>query len=442
MKYLSSIIFLLVVSLSAMAQGIHFEHSTFNEALKKAKSENKVLFIDGYAVWCGPCKQMAKTVFMDKEVGDYFDKNIVALKVDVERGEGPMIKRNYGITGLPGYVFIDGDGHVTYRFSAAMPKEKFLEKVELAVAYSKDSNSVGRLAERYRTEKNDEQFVRLYLNKLKESKSTNYTEILEQYLNIQTSVPENSKEMVQLLADHNEEIVFGSKADEIIQRNNGSDAWKLYVRKDIREIFQKLPRKMLENTTDYAIAQKDTAILEMVMDRAIEAGVKVDDNQRKRTYVFYYLNTGNGEQYKKLVREDNEAYIQSINIQNLRDTYLKIQKEKAEGDPSALGTSPHSVRYSRYIVSMVNNYAKFAETEQEKEDVIRWMKVGYDIIPGDAITISAYANVLYFLGKDKNKAIELKEEAYQIISKEEGKAGAAIKADLELMKAGEPIVLN
>ncbi len=442
MKKLYSTIILTLVCMLGIAQGIEFEHITLDQAVQKAKSENKLVFIDGYAVWCGPCKKMAKTVFMEEEVGQYFDENFVALKVDVERGEGPMIKNKYGISGLPGYVFIDGDGFVVYRFSAAMPTEDFLKEVALAVSYGKDPNSVGRLSERYEAEKNDEKFVRLYLDKLKESKSTNYTDVLEQYLNIQKSIKESDKEMVLLLADHSKEIVFGGKADEIIQRNNGSDAWKLYVRKDIREIFQKIPRSMVESTTNYAIAKRDTAILEVALERAGEAGVKVDDKQRKRIYVYYYSSIGNGPMYKSLVRGDYEVFIQSIDVEDMRSKYYSWKKKKEDGDKEAQFTMPLSQRKSQEIANIVTSYAKFADSDTDKADVIRWMKVAVDIYPDDANILSTYASILYLFSEDKAKAIEIKDKAYQIAKEEGNKRSSGMFEDLQLMKEGEEVSIN
>lgn len=440
MKKTYSLLFLLLFPMLLMAQGIKFEHGTFNEALKKAKAENKLLFIDGYAVWCGPCKKMAATVFLEEEVGQYFDKNLVALTVDVERGEGPALKRKYGITGLPGYVFIDGDGNVAYRFNAAMPTAKFMEEVKLAVSYAKDPNSIGRLTELYEAKKNDEKFVRSYLDKLKEIKSTNYTDVLEHYLDIQKSVEETSKEMVVLLADHSNEIVFGGKADKIIQNNLGSDAWKLYVRKDVRDAFQKLKKNMIENTTDYAVAKKDTTLLELTIDRAIQSGVKVDDAQRKRIYTFYYFQSGDGSKYKASVHNDNEAFINSIDANAVRSQYLKWKKESDDG--KIKGVTPHADRISNDISNMAQNYARYAETDQEKKDVIRWMKVGYDIMPGNATIMSTYANFLYLFGNNKTEAVTIKEEAYQIATKTDNKNADGIKADLESMKTGKNIYLK
>jgi thiol-disulfide isomerase/thioredoxin len=424
------------------AQGIKFEHCSMAEALQKARAQNKLIFIDGYATWCGPCKRMAKTVFLEKEVGDYFNEHFISLKIDVERGEGPYIKAKYGIEGLPGYVFIDADDNVVYRFAAAMPTKMFMSEVKKAVKNAKDPNSIGRLAERFKSEQNNEAFLRLYLDKLKENKSVDYTDILEKYLAIQTSVSESSKEMVLLLADHGAEIILGGKADAIIKRNLGSDAWKLYVRKDIRELYQELPGKMLTTTTNYAIAKKDTSILELTFDRAMDAGITVDENQRKRTYVYYYSQTGQGEKYKSMVRDNNEAFINSIDVERLRSVYQKWKKRKDAGDKEVQYTTPHAVKTSQNIAGMVYTYAKFAETQRDKDDVLRWMKVAYYIIPGDVKIMSQYATILYLFGTDKNEAITIMEKACSIAEKSNDKNMEGLKADLATMKKGGAIYLR
>ncbi|HHG84150.1 MAG TPA: DUF255 domain-containing protein, partial [Bacteroidetes bacterium] len=62
---------------SMKAQGIKFFHGTFAQAKAKAKKENKLIFMDAYTSWCGPCKWMAANTFTDASVGAYFNQHFV-----------------------------------------------------------------------------------------------------------------------------------------------------------------------------------------------------------------------------------------------------------------------------------------------------------------------------------------------------------------------------
>ena len=96
---------------SRQGKGIDFFKGSYNEALLKAKEENKYLFIDFYATWCGPCKQLKKT-FKDKEVGAYFNKNFVSISIDGETKEGRQLMYNYGINSYPTLLIVDSNGNI------------------------------------------------------------------------------------------------------------------------------------------------------------------------------------------------------------------------------------------------------------------------------------------------------------------------------------------
>ncbi|MCT4643521.1 MAG: thioredoxin family protein [Carboxylicivirga sp.] len=104
------------ISIIACAQtkeeGIEFFHGTFSEVLEKAEKENKIVFIDFYTKWCGPCKVMAKGTFTKPEVGKFYNDNFINYKVDAEVGEGPELAKKYEVTGFPTLVFIDSKGTV------------------------------------------------------------------------------------------------------------------------------------------------------------------------------------------------------------------------------------------------------------------------------------------------------------------------------------------
>lgn len=106
--------------------GIIFFEGTWAEALQKSKDENKLIFLDGYASWCPPCIKMIKTVFVQNEVGDFYNANFINVKVDIEKGEGPDLAKKYTLNGYPSLVFMDGEGHLVHRTKGFRPAEDFI----------------------------------------------------------------------------------------------------------------------------------------------------------------------------------------------------------------------------------------------------------------------------------------------------------------------------
>ena len=111
---------------TASAAGIQFETGTWAEILAKAKQQNKYVFVDAYTTWCGPCKWMDKNVFPTAEAGEYFNKNFVNAKIDMEKGEGLEIAKTYSVQAYPTYLYVDGDGNLVHRVVGSMETPKFI----------------------------------------------------------------------------------------------------------------------------------------------------------------------------------------------------------------------------------------------------------------------------------------------------------------------------
>ncbi|UCJ06100.1 thioredoxin family protein [Chitinophaga pendula] len=102
--------------LIAQQAGIRFEKATTVAALiQKAKTLKKPIFIDAYATWCGPCKSMDAEVYPQKLTGDYFNKNFINAKFDVDAGEGAKLAEKYKISSIPAYLVISPDGKLLHR---------------------------------------------------------------------------------------------------------------------------------------------------------------------------------------------------------------------------------------------------------------------------------------------------------------------------------------
>jgi len=127
MNKISFFLIVLVSQLSFSQQSIKFEDSDFATILAKAKSEKKIVFLDAYAAWCGPCKLMEKNVFTDKTVADYYNKNFINAHFDMEKGEGPNLASKYGIRSYPTLLFLNGEGEIVGKELGYIKTEEFLE---------------------------------------------------------------------------------------------------------------------------------------------------------------------------------------------------------------------------------------------------------------------------------------------------------------------------
>ena len=118
------------ITLAQNNQGIKFEKGTFSEILAKAKAQKKLVFMDVYASWCGPCKRMASEVFTQKKVGDYFNATFVNAKFDAEVGEGRTIATRYGVNAYPTFLLLNGDGKLVGKMVGGSPADEFIRQIK------------------------------------------------------------------------------------------------------------------------------------------------------------------------------------------------------------------------------------------------------------------------------------------------------------------------
>ena len=95
------------------SKGISFIQGDLAKAKKQAEKEGKLIFIDCYTDWCGPCKRMAGTTFKDPEVAKFFNENFINLKVEMEKdASGPELAKQYKVAAYPTLLFIDNSGNL------------------------------------------------------------------------------------------------------------------------------------------------------------------------------------------------------------------------------------------------------------------------------------------------------------------------------------------
>ena len=89
---------------------INFIEGNWPEALKQATAQHKLVFVDAYASWCGPCKMLKTRTFTDPQVIKFFNANFINLSMDMEQGQGPKLATQWGIQAYPTLIVFNAQG--------------------------------------------------------------------------------------------------------------------------------------------------------------------------------------------------------------------------------------------------------------------------------------------------------------------------------------------
>lgn len=286
----SIIIFAFSATLYAQ-QSINFEKGTFSEILAKAKSQKKLVFLDAFAVWCGPCKMMEKNVFPLPSVREYYNANFINARIDMEKGEGISIAQRYGIRSYPSYLFLNGDGEVVKQTVGYMGEEPFL-------AFAKEANNP-----KYATSSNKELFEKgesspeFLLNMMQLYSQNNFPlaqKASERYFQGKKSQPLSKEEVGMLLyftkstTDENYKT-FQSRKNEIVAHTSED----IFNQFDSNLKMSKILEKALDTKTgriDDGLFYKEAIPL---------IGAAEAETALNRTKVIMYANAGLFDEYEK-----------------------------------------------------------------------------------------------------------------------------------------------
>ena len=126
------------ISSTAEAPGDAIQWHPYSESmLSVAMKEAKPIFIDFYADWCAPCKELDEKTYSTPEVVAR-SRDFVMLKVDLTSADDPqaeMLRKKYQARGVPTLVFLTPDGREIpgLRGTGFESKEVFLEKMNRAL---------------------------------------------------------------------------------------------------------------------------------------------------------------------------------------------------------------------------------------------------------------------------------------------------------------------
>ena len=369
-----SLLVVLFFSLLSFGQGMKFEENkSFKELLATAKKENKLLFLDAYTTWCGPCKLMAKNVFPQTNVGEFYNANFVNSKIDMEKGEGIDIAKLYNVRAYPTYLFINGDGELIHRVTSYFPPEEFINVGKDAVDPAKQ---MGALKKKFESGNKDPEFLKSFIKIFAFADADLATKAAATYFAGKKAEPLDQEDFSILFA---------------LTKDSNSPLYGEFISRKA-ELVKVMPEESYNKTLN-------TFKANALFNNSYDKKTKVFDEQK---YVAEAKKTMSDAEVKAMVLKSKMRVASAVKDLN---AYQKLAVEYYQD-----GTSPQFK--SDELNSISWNFFENATDKGNLEKALLWAKQSVKLEAGYANT-DTVANLYFKLGDNANakvwamKAIEL-----------------------------------
>ncbi len=362
MKSISILAILLFSITASVYGGIEFFEGSWEEALAEAKAQDKIIFMDAYAVWCGPCKRMAKTVFTDEEVGKFYNDKFINVKMDMEKGEGIQLRSKYRVMAYPTLLYIDYTGEVVQKVKGARGVDAFIELGKKALLQVDRSDAY---AAEYEKGKRDPEFVYNYIRALNNAGKPS-TKVANEYLYEQKDLTtEQNLKLILEAATHADSRIF-----ELL----------IEYRKQIaaltsEEVVKDRIKFACDNTVLRAIEFESRDLLEQAQNKMKEHYPEMAKTFEIEKEMAFCLEMKNVEGYldackdyvKKAIKDDPEALNElALDIRRNFNDHVEAMKE-AEDIAEKAAKSDSDFKY--YLT-----YARILEENGKKSEALKAMK--------------------------------------------------------------------
>jgi thioredoxin-related protein len=419
MKKLKLLILLTMISGSIYAQGINFEQNlSWLQIKEKAKAENKFIFMDCNATWCGPCRFMADSVFTQKKVGDFMNDKFISVKIqlDTTKNDDEQTKRWYKdaaeiskankVTALPAYLFFTPYGKVVHKDIGAKGAKGFLA---IAMAAMDPDKQYYMLLDRFNT------------GNLKPEEMPGLANVAKDFGDNQIALEIADKYRHDYLDKLNDESFLIKPNLQFI-----NDHSKMLSSTDrVFKLYEKYPERIdsIMNYYGYSKLKIDYIITKEEVAPAINLAKqnKTSPNWQK------IANT--------IVKKYNPTYAKRI-VTSSKVSWYKYKKDwtnytmflvqKMEG--TELEKLPYSVTSFFYLNNSAWDIFQYSNNKGELEKAISWVDIAIPMdVKNPAGMLDTKANLLYKLGRNE-EAITLELKAFTLDS--------GFKETLEKMRAG------
>jgi len=356
----------MLITTMCFGQGISFFHGTWDEALEEAKKTDKVIFVDAYAKWCGPCKAMARNVFTQEEVGTYFNENFINIKMDMEEKEGIAFGRKFAVSAYPTLFFVSNEGELIKKSVGGKQAEGLISLAKGAISGFDKS---GQYVDAYEAGNRDFDLMINYVTELNKVGKPSL-KISNEYLKSNPDITQDQKAKFLMAAlIESDSKVF----EELISLRKNA------IKQTSEEEYQEKIKIACLETVNKAVEFEFEELLEEAIDnyKLSKAGDhKNFDFLAKLKY--HELMSNYNEWYnlsksyiKKYGKKDINIYTAHLNVLEQNFAYVSESSEYANVLAKELVKKDDSTRNYMMYIQMLVKCDKHKEAEKMTKEAIK-----------------------------------------------------------------------
>jgi len=352
-----------ILSFSVIGQGIEFVETTWQEAIEQAKQENKLLFVDSYAKWCGPCKRMAREEFVKPEVGDVYNSNFVNLKLDMETKNGRTFDSKYPVSAYPTMFFLNGEGEVIKKVRGG---KKASQLISMAKNVLKGYDTSGQFKEKYDAGDRSYEVVYNYVEALNKASKPSL-KISNDYLKSNPDISDEQKLKFLFVAT----VDADSKIFEKMTKKK-----KEVINLVTAKKFNQKIKSACSNTVMKAIEYETESLLDEAVDKSkhMTEGAEMFALECK---LEYYSNIKNKEAYSDAAKSVSKLYLKK-DPSKLKTLIMDIQKRFKRDEKMMKQSVEFAKKYYKKTKSLesIMIYSKSLMTVEKYDDAIDVLEKG------------------------------------------------------------------
>ena len=428
--YLSLIclIFSVLAINKTFSQGINFRQDDWQNVVSQAKAQKKLIFVDIYTTWCGPCKEMDKKTFTDISVGDKFNARFINYKVDAEKGFGINLAKRYNVTSYPTCLFIDANENPVYKQEGLLRAPDLLKEADMVLNNQANSKPLWTLDKLYNDGRRDSEFLNEYIAVRSLYSNIDNRDLVEEYVKSLTPIQYSADKTLRIMVNNGFKIdgkafdlllKFREKAESLFE--GGVEKVNRAFSQSINEVF------------DVALKGKNQALFDKALAANLKALPNTADRVNDKNKLAFYLAIKDVNKFSEAAEQYLDQYVMFVQIESIRKQdlweYEKIMQNYKLGIRDSVGAG--AAMYLNLKVNAKNTMARLTSAElnevvkafyDQVDDKVKlkkateWAKRSLELVETPD-SYHSYAQLMLKMG-DKQMAMDIEQKAYDVALRE------------------------